>query len=318
MLVVGDIMLDKYVFGKVERISPEAPVPVLHVVSEKYHLGGAANVAHNLSKLGAAVQLCGLLGKDEAGSIFQELLQQQNITSKCAFQAQYQTIVKTRLVAQQHQLLRVDYESTPTYNAESLLKVIHEIFNSNTPDCILISDYKKGVCSNELCKEIITKANAANVKVLVDPKANDWHKYNGAFLIKPNFSEFTHACGKQIENKPEVIIAEAKKLLQLFNIENILITRSEEGMILVGKDEIFSVAANAKEVYDVTGAGDTVLSVLGYLLCNGYHLKEAVSGANDAAAIAISKFGTYAVTPDDLQSILSKLKLNAALNKVYA
>ncbi len=291
ILVVGDLILDKYIVGKVTRISPEAPVPIVNVFKEEHKLGGAANVAHNLVRLEEKVTLCGLLGNDDDAKKFVELLASTDIQNNCIISDDFRTINKTRIIGENQQIVRLDYEEK--YKD----KVELENLDTNNHTYAIISDYGKGFCTLSLCKFLLE----SRLKVIVDPKGTHWEKYRNAYLITPNFKEFKEFLGKEIENNTKIIEKEAQHVIKLLGLKYLLITRSEKGMTLVDKDGSFHVDTVAKEVFDVTGAGDTSIATLTAYLNQGYEIKSAVIAANRAAGVAVSKVGTYAVSLSEIQ-----------------
>ena len=301
-IVVGDIMLDKYIYGSVDRISPEAPVPVLSSDDSKIVLGGAANVAGNISGLNLDVILIGVIGSDEAGTDLLSLLAENNVEFSGIRSDNRRTTLKTRVIGKNQQLLRIDREDTNVINdreEEILLKNVERSLSE--ADYLIISDYNKGVCSFSFCKKIISLCNENNVKVIVDPKSSDWSKYSECFLITPNFKEFKDAVGCSIKNDSTEIHRYSNELINKYHIQNILVTRSQYGMTLVlQNDTEITFDSAKKEVFDVSGAGDTVIATLASALSVGYPLKESVELSNYAAGIAVSKLGTYKVTLQDL------------------
>ncbi len=298
VLVFGDIMLDKYIDGIVTRISPEAPVPVVQVQQVYNAIGGCGNVANTIAALGVRSNLVSVVGNDIHTKELQILLNNAKINTQLIKQ-KLPTITKVRIVSNKHQLVRFDIETIaePTKQVSTNLK---KIFENTLYNIAVISDYGKGICTTELCQSLIIKCKQRKCKVLVDPKSKDWSKYSGAFLISPNFKEFCEAIGKKIENENIAIEENAKLMMEKFKIDNILITRSAKGMSLVSSKNSLHIATEAKDVFDVTGAGDTVIATIAAVLSKGKNLKDAVLLSNKAAAIAVAHFGTYAVTKKDL------------------
>ncbi len=302
ILIIGDVMLDEYIYGNVNRISPEAPIPVLQMRDQKYTLGGAANVANNVAKLGADAYLFGLVGKDQNAEIFKKIITKEGI--KGTFLATNQpTITKTRMIAGNQQLMRLDFESKFELDdnlsnsvKKEFIRLIKEV------DIVIISDYQKGFLSQEIVTFIINKAKEFNKRVLVDPKNSDWNYYANAFIITPNFKEFKEVINKNIDNQDNLIAENAQTLLKKYNLDALLVTRSEKGMSLICDDFVQHVHPEAKEVYDVSGAGDTVIAVLGTCLAKDYDLKSAMELANVAAGIVVSKFGTVPINLGELRS----------------
>ncbi len=295
VLVVGDVMLDRYWFGEVERISPEAPVPVVHVVRREDRLGGAANVARNAVALGAQVTLVGLVGADEAATRVHELLAQAGVQAHLIADAAHPTTLKMRVLGRQQQLLRIDFEEKPT---PALLDALHErvapLFAAH--DVVVFSDYAKGALAH--VEALITLARQHRIAVLVDPKGSDYQRYRGATLVTPNRSEMQQAVGHWIS---EADLAErAQGLRDQLELEALLVTRSEQGMTLFTANGHDHVEAQAHEVFDVSGAGDTVLATLAVMRAAGVDWPEAMRWANRAGGIVVGKLGTSIVTAGEL------------------
>lgn len=295
LLVVGDIMLDRYWFGDVSRISPEAPVPVVRVERTEERLGGAANVARNAVVLGAHTGLLGVVGQDEAGDVVQKLLTDIGVDSYLNRDPAISTIIKLRVIGRQQQLLRIDFEAAPT---ETVLRNKLTQFNALLPDydVIILSDYAKGSLVN--VAEMIAAARNLGKCILVDPKGEDFTRYKGASILTPNKSEMRQIVGSW--KSEDELTAKAGQLRESLELEALLLTRSEEGMSLYTEDEVVHFAADAREVYDVSGAGDTVIATLATMLGTGMPLPEAVSVANRAGGIVVGKLGTATVTKEEL------------------
>ncbi|MDR2016182.1 MAG: D-glycero-beta-D-manno-heptose-7-phosphate kinase [Burkholderiales bacterium] len=295
VLVVGDVMLDRYWFGDVERISPEAPVPVVRVAREETRPGGAANVARNAVSLGCRVALLSVIGNDEAGQKLEALIQDEKVISLFQRDAQLPTTVKLRVIGRQQQLLRIDFETQPSHEtlAGKLAEFKEQVKNT---DIVLLSDYGKGGLRH--ITQMIESAAAAKKRVVVDPKGNDWEKYQGAFMITPNRSELQQIVGAWRDE--DDLAAKVTRLRQELKLSALLLTRSEEGMSLFAEEGVWHIPTHAREVYDVSGAGDTVVATLGVFLAAGASLREAVYFANEAAGIVVGKFGTAVVTPEEL------------------
>ena len=295
VLVVGDVMLDRYWFGEVGRISPEAPVPVVKVDRVEERPGGAANVARNVAALGAQVHLLSVVGRDEAGASLTKLLRRERITTQLHVDAGLDTTVKLRVIARRQQLVRIDFETTPSHEAlASKLRDFRRLLRGM--GAIILSDYGKGGLTHIV--KMIRMARASGTPVLVDPKGEDYSRYRGASLITPNRAEFREVAGSW-KNEGE-LTRKAKELLRRLDIGALLLTRSEEGMTLYTRDARLHVPAQAREVYDVSGAGDTVIGTVGVMLAAGAALDEAVGVANRAAGVVVGKFGTAVATPDEL------------------
>lgn len=306
ILVLGDIILDEYIWGKASRLSPEAPVPVLEVSRCSYILGGASNVAHNISTLGGKAFLAGIVGEDIQSGILVNELDKVGINSSCIIKdIDRPTTLKTRLIAHNHQqLARADREIKSPINEnleEKLYNRISAVIDSI--DLVLLSDYSKGVLTPNLTKKVIELANKNNKPILVDPKGLDYTKYNGATLITPNRLEAEVATQSPSGTIPEIL---ANLLLFQINIENVLITLGEEGLLLVAENNIkIKVPAVASEVYDVTGAGDSLIAALALGLCaTGMNFEASIILGNYAAGIAVRKTGTTAVKPEELKNII--------------
>ncbi len=296
VVVIGDLMLDRFYFGKTKRISPEAPVPVVNVERLEDIPGGAANVAMNIASLGANCSLSGITGQDEAAQVLEERL--RSVSIECAFHqtTQHPTIIKSRIISAHQQLLRMDFESRFTLESAVGMadKVKPLLVNGGV---MVLSDYDKGTLHDPQQWIKLAKANA--MTVLVDPKGNDFSKYRGADLITPNLTEFETVTG-EIQSEAD-LIEKAKKLIADFDIKAVLITRSEQGMSLITNENTeFHLPAIAKEVADVTGAGDTVIATLAAALAAGQSLQQAVTLANVAASIVVSKLGTSTVSEPEL------------------
>ncbi|RJG05247.1 D-glycero-beta-D-manno-heptose-7-phosphate kinase [Noviherbaspirillum cavernae] len=295
ILVVGDVMLDRYWFGDVSRISPEAPVPVVRIERREERLGGAANVARNAAALGANAGVLGIVGNDEAGDTVQQLLADLGVASYLNRDAAVSTIIKLRVIGRQQQLLRIDFEKPPT---DAVLRDKLTQFNALLPeyDVIVLSDYAKGGLVNVL--EMIASAKALGKCVLVDPKGEDFSRYKGASILTPNKAELRHIVGSW--KNEEELTSKAQQLRASLDLDALLLTRSEEGMTLYTEREVMHTPAMAREVYDVSGAGDTVIATLATMLGAGMSLVDAVPVANRAGGIVVGKLGTATVTKEEL------------------
>jgi len=296
ILVVGDVMLDRYWFGDVTRISPEAPVPVLKVSRVEERPGGAANVARNIASLGAHCTLLSVVGADEAGECLQRLLTEQGRVEAMLYRDDsISTIVKLRAIARQQQLLRIDFETQPSHE---VLQAKLADFRQRLPRCnvVLLSDYGKGGLTH--IAEMIRLARAAGKPVLVDPKGDDYARYHGATLLTPNRSEFRDVAGGW---KTEAeLTAKAQKLRAELELDALLVTRSEEGMSLFRAQEVLHEPTQAREVFDVSGAGDTVIATLAVMLASGANMADAVRIANRAAGVVVGKLGTAVVSREEI------------------
>ncbi|WP_414444223.1 D-glycero-beta-D-manno-heptose-7-phosphate kinase [Burkholderia sp. 22PA0099] len=295
VLVVGDVMLDRYWFGNVNRISPEAPVPVVHVQRQEERLGGAANVARNIVTLGANAGLLCVVGTDEPGERIVGLLGESGVETHLERDAQLPTTIKLRVLAQQQQLLRVDFEASPQH--EVLLAGLAR-FDTLLPThgVVLMSDYAKGGLTH--VTTMIANARAAGLPVLVDPKGTDWARYRGASLITPNRAELREVVGRW--HSEDDLRARVRELRTSLALDALLLTRSEEGMTLYSDAGELNVPALAREVFDVSGAGDTVIATVAAMLGAGLTLDEAVMLANRAAGIVVAKLGTATVEYGEL------------------
>jgi rfaE bifunctional protein kinase chain/domain len=299
VLVVGDVMLDRYWFGEVDRISPEAPVPVVRVQESDERLGGAANVARNIASLGAQTLLMGVVGDDEAGKTVHSLIQKSGIADHVFDDPQAKTTVKLRVLGRQQQLLRADFESLPDH--EVLVEKLDQ-FKALLPkiQAVVLSDYGKGGLLH--IQEMIRAARDQGVVTLVDPKGDDYDRYRGATMLTPNRSEFAQVVGRW---RTEAEMTEkAHALRESLGLAHLLVTRSEEGMSLYsktdGKPSEHHIAARAREVFDVTGAGDTVIGTLAVMLASGSPVGKAVEMANRAGGIVVGKLGTATITAEEL------------------
>ncbi len=296
LLVVGDVMLDRYWFGDTHRISPEAPVPVLQVGKIDERLGGAANVARNIAALGAKTTILGIVGNDEPGQRVVDLLKAGGVDSQLEIDAQVPTIVKLRVIARQQQLIRLDFEATPTENALAhKLERFEKLVGS--ADVVVLSDYGKGALGQ--VAQMIEQAKAQNKMILVDPKGEDYEKYRGATVLTPNRSELRQVVGQW--NSEEDLTRRAQALRKSLALQALLLTRSEEGMSLYTDAGVSHVKAQAREVFDVSGAGDTVIGTLAVALAAGWPLERAMALANRAGGIVVGKLGTATVTSEELQ-----------------
>jgi rfaE bifunctional protein kinase chain/domain len=297
MLVAGDVMLDRYWFGEVNRISPEAPVPVVRVERREERLGGAANVARNAVALGMQAGLLGVIGQDEAGHMVEGLLGESGIASYLSRDQAISTIIKLRVIGRQQQLLRIDFEEKPT---EQVLRDKLSRFNALIADydVVVLSDYAKGSLVN--VASMIATARQAGKVVLVDPKGSDFSRYRGASLLTPNKSELRHVVGDW--HSETELTEKAQNLRRSLDMQALLLTRSEEGMSLYTDEGVYREAAQAREVYDVSGAGDTVIATMAAMLAAGLDLREAVSIANRAGGIVVGKLGTATVSSQELFS----------------
>jgi rfaE bifunctional protein kinase chain/domain len=295
VLVVGDVMLDRYWYGAVDRISPEAPVPVVRITREEERNGGAANVAYNVVTLGAQASLLTVVGDDEASHKLEALVAQTGIQPHFGRDADLKTTVKLRVIGRQQQLLRLDFENTPK---NELLASQTAAFENLLPvhGAVLFSDYGKGGLGH--ITDMIARARAAGKPILVDPKGSDFARYTGATVITPNRAELQQVIGAWADE--DTLRNKVHALRKEYKLEAILLTRSEEGMTLFDDQGELHVSAVAREVFDVTGAGDTVIATMAALVAGGMGLREAVPIANRAGGVVVGKFGTATVSYDEL------------------
>ncbi len=297
VLVVGDVMLDRYWFGDVSRISPEAPVPVVRIGRTEERLGGAANVARNIAALGAEASLLSVVGEDEAATRILDMLRTEGIDAQLHRDPALATTIKLRVIGRQQQLLRIDFETEPAHEVLMSKLADFETRLGNV-DLVIMSDYGKGGLKH--IERMIALTRAAGKPVLVDPKGDDYSRYHGATLITPNRSEFREVAGRW--RNEEDLTSRAQKLRADLSLEALLVTRSEEGMTLFRQGDRLHIPAVAREVFDVSGAGDTVIATLGAMLAAGADYAEALRLANKAAGIVVGKLGTAVVSSDELFS----------------
>ncbi|GAB2872349.1 D-glycero-beta-D-manno-heptose-7-phosphate kinase [Pseudoduganella ginsengisoli] len=295
ILVVGDVMLDRYWFGDVNRISPEAPVPIVRIAKREARLGGAANVARNAGALGVQAGLLGVVGNDEAGTEVEQLLHSGGIHSYLKRDEAISTIIKLRVIGHQQQMLRIDFEEPPSdavlHNKLMQYKALLADY-----DVIILSDYAKGSLVN--VADMVAAGRAAGKVVMVDPKGDDFTRYTGATVLTPNRSEFRHIAGGW--SNEEQLTTKAQNLRASLKLDALLLTRSEEGMTLYTEKAVFHTPADAREVFDVSGAGDTVIATMAAMLGAGAGWEEAVQTANRAGGIVVGKLGTATVTREEL------------------
>lgn len=299
ILTIGDVMLDRYFIGKVDRISPEAPVPIVNVKTIKDVPGGAANVSNNISHLLAKSYLIGRVGDDENSERLKELCDSNNILHNF-HSSNLPTITKIRVIGEHQQIVRIDFEDVKSLELESSKGIFQKLEQAfQFAHLIVISDYGKGFCTKELCQKVIFLAGD-KVKVLVDPKGTNWDKYSGAYMITPNLKELGEICKQNIPNDDSAIEKNAKEIIHTYNVKYLLVTRSEKGMSLISPNETFHIPTEAKEVYDVSGAGDTVIGTLAVALGSGMSIIDSIKLANKAAGIVVSKLGTVPITHQEL------------------
>lgn len=297
-------MLDKYYFGKVERISPEAPVPIVNIVTEESRLGGASNVANNITSLGGQATLCGAIGHDLFGKEIERLAHRKGIKTDF-IKTEQPTITKARIIGGRQQIVRIDYEQQlelPDNTREDLHNLLVKHLQ-DTPT-LVISDYGKGMISEELCTFLIQTAKTCGTRVIVDPKGQNWKKYAGADLITPNVKELGDIIGHPVKNENEEIEKNALEIIHHYGLAALLVTRSEKGMSLVSDQKILHIPTHSQEVFDVSGAGDTVIATLSLALTSGQEITNAIRIANVAAGIVVQKIGTATLSIEELNAHL--------------
>ncbi len=309
IIVIGDVMIDAYLWGNVNRISPEAPVPIVSVTKRENRLGGAANVALNLKSLGANPIICSVIGEDEGGKIFLDLMSNHKLTTTGIVQSKTRkTTKKTRVISSAQQLLRVDdeisYQLIPEIE-ELLINQILQIIENKKISSIVFEDYDKGVISEKLIKEITNIANKNGISTTVDPKKNNYNLYRNVTLFKPNFKEFIEGAKLDILKADTLAIFEnAKKIIKDRNIKYVFVTLSELGVFICNKDEYYLIPADLRQIADVSGAGDTVISVATLLLSQGADMQTIASVSNTAGGVVCEKIGVVSITKEELFHIL--------------
>lgn len=320
VLVIGDVMIDQYYYGDMKRISPEAPVPIVNTKKTKRTLGGAANVAHNLAKLGCKVSLAGAVGSDKGKYELFDMLESKGIDGSGMITDQRCTTTKTRIISGNQQILRIDQEEKMNISDAALQQFegwfLYKLKNEPIHS-IIISDYEKGFCREELCHKVISLANQFNIPTIIDPKGKEWNKYSDATIVTPNLKELGDILAMDVLNTDEVINEYGPMLRQQYNFNYLLITRSERGMSVVSEDQMVHIPTVAKEVYDVSGAGDTVVSILAAFMGIGAPVEDAVKISNLAAGIVVGKVGTYAVSEDELLQQLERISKQKHSDKIF-
>ena len=304
LLVFGDVMLDRFIFGNVNRISPEAPVPIVQSVEEKYSLGGCGNVLRNLINLGVEAFIVSYIGCDQAGEKIKYQLKTKNVLINDIIQSESgPTTEKMRIVAEGQQLVRVDWDSRnlTDHILDKLLKQVSQRIKE--VDGLIISDYNKGVCTETVVNEIIQRSKKLEIPIFVDPKGKNWSKYYGASVITPNLKEAEEVVGRKLLTDEDVEIA-GKEICNELGLHLCLITRGPNGMSLIGKDIKFHVSSEAKEIYDVSGAGDTVIASFAAGFIAGFDPESVTRFANKAAGIVVSHVGTTAIKTYELKNSL--------------
>lgn len=305
VLVIGDVMLDKYYFGEVTRISPEAPVPIARVMEVKETLGGAANVLHNLALLGCQTSIIGQIGRDNHGEIFLDKLKSLGVDYSGVIETSKPTTTKIRVISGHQQMIRLDFEDASELDNAATDKLLKNFSEQLTNvDGVIISDYGKGVCTKKICREIIGACRAQKKFVIVDPKGDNWQKYFDATFITPNLKELNAILPKKIANIDAQIEEAAQKVIDEFNLRGLVVTRSAEGLSLIDGEKFSHIKARAQEVFDVSGAGDTVIAVFALALAGKLDSAAAAYLANVAAGVVVAKVGTYALNRDELLNAL--------------
>ena len=309
ILVVGDVMLDRYYFSQVSRISPEAPVPIAKVIREKDAPGGAGNVAYNLAVLGCEVYLGSVVGTDDNRKRLIDLLKENNIDGQGLVSLKERpTTTKLRVIGDHQQMLRLDFEDNKPVVASKLDALKKYILKcvENKIDAIIISDYGKGLCTANFCKYVISVGNSANIPVVIDPKDFSWQKYSQASFITPNLKELGEILRRKVNNNDKEVETKAENLLKKFSLKGLIVTRSEKGLSLITEAKKVHIPTLAQEVFDVSGAGDTVIAVFTAALARGIEVEEAAILANLAAGIVVAKIGTSPITTEELINSLDR------------
>ncbi len=307
--VIGDIMLDRFFWGAVSRVSPEAPVPVVDLERETYHLGGAANVANNLKSLGIDAYLCGVLGNDESGILFKRIIEEKGISPDgLFFEEGRPTTVKTRIIGNNQHIARLDMETRDFINPEIEKFFIDFISNLENLSGIIFGDYDKGAITRNLISQVISNANKKNIPVFVDPKFKNFFNYRNATIFKPNRKEASVALNLEIKTIEDVKIA-GKKLLDKIECKNVLITLGSDGMFLFeGNENIMSIPTKARMISDVSGAGDTTIATFAAAISGGASLQEAAIIANYAAGVVCEEPGVVSIQCEKLLNSINNRK----------
>lgn len=306
ILVIGDVMLDKYFYGEVKRISPEAPVPITHVTEEKETLGGAANVAHNLALMGCQTAICGFVGSDYHCQSLMEKFIACGIDIRGLVPTDSPTTTKIRVIGGHQQMLRLDFEDTAPVEGHYADRMKNYVAQklSESMDCVVISDYGKGACTEDTCQTLIKLCHDHGVPVVVDPKGSNWTKYSRADYITPNIREINEVLLDPIRNEDFAVERAARYVMRKFKVKNVIVTRSAQGLSLVRDGETLHVPTRSQEVFDVSGAGDTVIAVFATALAGGLKPSDGAYMANMAASVVVAKLGTYAVSKEELLKVL--------------
>ncbi len=319
--VIGDIMVDRYVFGDVSRISPEAPVPVNRVLHITEVLGGAGNVASNLSNLDCHVYLGGVAGRDVHGELLQSLLEKDHIdTTGVLYDEDRDTITKMRILGDRQQMMRLDFEQAKDITTDEETRLVEWLTNlcKQGIQGIVISDYGKGVCTPSLLEKVFALSKEYTIRTIVDPKGSNWTKYNGATCITPNVKELGECVGRQLVNDDEHIVEACKEVLKNTDLQYIIGTRSAKGITVVGKNgQIWHNPATKQDVFDVSGAGDTVVAMMMTCLAGELSMRLALHIANGAAGIVVSKVGTYPIHRSELLELWQSLQGSTLQKSLY-
>ncbi|HWU97633.1 MAG TPA: D-glycero-beta-D-manno-heptose-7-phosphate kinase [Oxalicibacterium sp.] len=318
-LVIGDLMLDRYLIGEVERISPEAPVPIVLLKQHYDRVGGAANVAANLARLGVVTRIAGCTGNDTDGKTLSDMLSAIGIAPSGILQSAHRpTTTKTRILGGHQQMMRLDQESRAPISAEETQQLFDLVLQQieQQPAVVILSDYAKGVLSTTLCEKVIARCRQLKIKVLVDPKGLDFSKYRGATALTPNKRETAEAC-KVDPKDNQALLAAATALQQSLELEFLAMTRGEEGISIIDATHTQHISATAKQVFDVSGAGDTVIATLAAGMIAGLTHTEALQLANIAAGIVVGKVGTVPITREELLHELIAQGSTAQVNKIH-
>ncbi|MBZ0154992.1 MAG: D-glycero-beta-D-manno-heptose-7-phosphate kinase [Alphaproteobacteria bacterium] len=313
ILIIGDLILDHYIFGKVQRISPEAPVPVVEVVNESFLLGGATNVASNIIALGGKASIAGIVGRDSLGKVLRELLEERAIAVDGIIEDHRPTTVKTRVIAHNQQVVRFDREDRKRLEGRNLAALLEYVKRAmQEHDAVIVSDYKKGIVSAALIKTLVKYAKPNNTFIAVDPKVGHFHFYKQVSLITPNLLEASQGSGVEIKDGKSLLKA-GRTLMNRLSCKSVLITRGEEGMSLFERTAPREISAThiptvAKKVFDVTGAGDTVIATFALARTAGATLEDAAIISNHAAGIVVGEVGTAVATPEALLRSLDGTK----------
>ncbi|MBQ9364715.1 MAG: D-glycero-beta-D-manno-heptose-7-phosphate kinase [Schwartzia sp.] len=310
VFVIGDVMLDKYFYGEVTRISPEAPVPVTRVTRTKETLGGAANVAHNLALMKANTLISGFIGRDYHGESLSAQFSSRGIDTRGLIATDAPTTTKLRVIGGHQQMLRLDFEDALPADdkaTNALIKFVKKEIKNHPPrSAIILSDYGKGICTEKTCTEIIEAAKKYKVPLIVDPKGNDWSKYSGADFITPNLKELNEVQKTPAKNNDSEVERAARYAMRKFHIGGMVATRSECGLTLVRSREVINIPTKAQEVFDVSGAGDTVIAIFALAIAGGIAPSSAAYLANLAASVVVARLGTYAISNEELSEALKK------------